>query len=435
MEGTPLILYLVLALAAIIQAGLFAFQAFENRRFTRARCRREDKGQPSGHVLLIAPCKGNDIGLRENLNFLLAQDYADYEVRFVVESENDPAVAVIEQIIRNRRSVRTSLAIAGAATDCGQKVHNLRAATEKIPPETEYLAFVDSDARPNPHWLRWLISRLEGRKVGAVSGYRWFVPVRQTLPNFILSSINANVAGLLGPGNHHFVWGGSWAILRGTFEAIGLRDAWQGTLSDDLVATRVLRKHKLGVEFEPRCLVSSSLDAGFGQVFEFLRRQYLIGRVYTPLWWLGAVLVSMLATVVLWTSVIAAAIGLSTGAPLAWLPASVAGLLWGSHTFRAWLRQDMAWHALPDFRWQLKSCRRFDYWAAPLAGVINLLGLCGSMFGNTIAWRGIRYRLFRGGLTRRLTEGSDERAGARNKLPRHHWKDHTKLRETWRRIA
>src|SRR6476619_2131519 len=48
---------------------------------------------------VIAPCKGMDSGLKENLAALLEQDYPAYEVIFVVDSEDDPAAAVIKDLI------------------------------------------------------------------------------------------------------------------------------------------------------------------------------------------------------------------------------------------------------------------------------------------------------------------------------------------------
>ncbi|MBK8304426.1 MAG: hypothetical protein IPK98_13860 [Chloracidobacterium sp.] len=44
---------------------------------------------------IIVPCRGVDKGLDENLAAFLKQDYPKYEVIFVVDDKNDPAVAVI----------------------------------------------------------------------------------------------------------------------------------------------------------------------------------------------------------------------------------------------------------------------------------------------------------------------------------------------------
>ena len=57
-------------------------------------------------VSVIAPCRGLDEDLEENLNALLRQNFPRYEVIFVVDSETDEAVSVIEKII-NRRDAET----------------------------------------------------------------------------------------------------------------------------------------------------------------------------------------------------------------------------------------------------------------------------------------------------------------------------------------
>ena len=48
-------------------------------------------------VTVIAPCRGLDTGLEDNLRALLEQDYPDYEIIFVVDDKNDAAVPVIEE--------------------------------------------------------------------------------------------------------------------------------------------------------------------------------------------------------------------------------------------------------------------------------------------------------------------------------------------------
>src|SRR4026209_1037658 len=53
-------------------------------------------------VSIIAPCRGLDEDLEENLNALFRQKYSRYEVIFVVDSENDEALQVIEKIMNRR---------------------------------------------------------------------------------------------------------------------------------------------------------------------------------------------------------------------------------------------------------------------------------------------------------------------------------------------
>ena len=269
MPGTFWIIYLALASLALLQAGLFTFQAFENRRFTRARCRRRDPSQPRGRVLLVAPCKGSETGSAKISNTCC------FRTTPIMRSGS------LSNRLTIPRSPSSTRSFAYAPT------FQRHCASRARPPIAARRSTTCSLPRPNYRQTRstWrssiptpglaptgcaAISRLDGRDSGAATGYRWFVPARPSLANLLLSSINANVALLLGPGDHHFVWGGSWAISRTVFEKIGLREAWQGTLSDDLVATQVLRRNQLGIEYEPRCLVSSPLDVGFPQLFEFL---------------------------------------------------------------------------------------------------------------------------------------------------------------------
>src|SRR3990170_1646829 len=73
------------------------FLAFVRRRL----------GQPLADyappATVICPCKGLDADLEANLRALLAQDYPDYEVVFVLAAADDPARAVCERLARAGR--------------------------------------------------------------------------------------------------------------------------------------------------------------------------------------------------------------------------------------------------------------------------------------------------------------------------------------------
>ncbi len=135
--------------------------------------------------------------------------------------------------------------IAGPATDTGQKVHNLIVATQQIDPRAEVLVFVDTDARPDSDWLRKLVAPLADEKLGASTGYRWFIPERGGLASRLRGVWNASVASALGADTtKNFCWGGSTAIRRSTFEELRVVDHWRGTVSDDFTITRVLKEAK-----------------------------------------------------------------------------------------------------------------------------------------------------------------------------------------------
>lgn len=387
---------------ALTQAALNLLQTWENRRFAQGRFRKQPPFEDRGRVALFAPCKGVDIELAHNLRPLFEQDYGNYELTLIVESENDPACETIRHLIDEYPDVDARIVHAGRSTESGQKVHNLRAATAQLADDVAVLAFVDSDARPARHWLRLLVHRLDRDDIGASTGYRWFVPVRPTLANHLLYSINASVAALLGHARHNMVWGGSWAIRRDVFEATGLHQAWYGTLSDDLVATRVLQDSGLRINFEPGCVVASPLDYSRWQFLEFLRRQYVIGRFYAPLWWSLALVFAAISQLVLWGGVAVTLWALWIEPRSAWMPGLATLALWTANQLRAWLREDLGRICLPHLSTRLAAARRFDIWCWPLVGLVNCLGLLSSLVGSTVTWRGIRYQLFPGGRIRLL---------------------------------
>ena len=189
----------------MIESLLLALQTWEHCRYVRSCMRSIVRHQPAGRVALFAPCKGIDLDLEANLRSLLEQDYDDYEVTFIVESTDDAAYPAIRRAIGQHPNVAARVVVAGHATDSGQKVHNLRVATEHLSPETKYLAFVDSDARPRREWLRGLVSRLDDPSLGAVTGYRWFTPEKASVGNALVYSMNCGVLSLLTRSSHYLI--------------------------------------------------------------------------------------------------------------------------------------------------------------------------------------------------------------------------------------
>lgn len=407
MDSPWLTAYLVFSELILVWSLLLALLTWEHRRYVRSCMRDIKRHQPSGRVALFVPCKGIDLGLRDNLRALMQQDYDDYEVTFIVESMEDAAYPVIRRLMAEYPWVPTRVVVAGQAVDSGQKVHNLRVATEHLSRRVKYLAFVDSDARPRPEWLRMLVARLNQPGLGAVTGYRWFTPQRPTLANALVYSMNCDVVSLLTRSSHYLIWGGSWAIRREVFDAIRLWEAWQGTLSDDLVASRLLRKFRLPVRFEPAAVVASPLDESLLSALSFIRRQYLIARSYTFDWWLLS-LASAMFTNLLWLGNLSVLVAsLITGFPPVWMPLSVLAALYAVTVYRGWLRQDLVKTYFPHWIKASRLIRWCDMWLNPAVELAHWIGITAAAFGRWISWRGIRYRLLAGGQVAEIVRPSE----------------------------
>jgi cellulose synthase/poly-beta-1,6-N-acetylglucosamine synthase-like glycosyltransferase len=336
-------------------------------------------------VSVIAPGRGLEPGLAENLRPLLAPDYPRYEVLFVFDREDDPAIQVVERLISHGFSRMARTIIAGSATDSGQKVHNLRVATAQVDPESEVLVFVDTDARPAKDWLRKLVAPLADESLGASSGYRWFVPENGGIASRLRGVWNASIASALGADTtKNFCWGGSTAIRRSTFEKLSVNERWRGTVSDDFTLTHVLKEANLPIHFTPNCLVASVGDCNFQELIEFTTRQIKITRVYASHLWLPLLLGSALFVVAFFGGLIL--IGFYPRSSAAYIFPSIIFTLGAAKSF---IRFRAVSSVLRTSRRELLA--HIFLW--PFASLLYLYNCIVAGFSRRIEWRGITYEL------------------------------------------
>lgn len=347
-------------------------------------------------VSVLAPCRGLEDGLRENIAALYQQDYPAYEIVFVTDRADDPALSVVEEVLKTetgRQQVSARVVIAGAARDCGQKVHNLRVAVAEVDPQSEVLVLVDSDARPQPTWLRSLVAPLANDQLGAATGYRWFIPDQGGLASQLRSVWNASIASALGEReDKNFCWGGSTAIRRATFERLKVNERWRGTVSDDFTLTRVLQEAKLPIHFVPACLVASLGDCTAHELLEFTNRQLKITRVYAAHLWQPVLIGSLLFCVVFFGGLILvfarALLHLPYGMPLALLL-----VIYALGAAKAYIRLKAVAILLASYRKQLLRGLPAHLLLWPLASAIYLCNAVAAADSRRIKWRGITYEL------------------------------------------
>jgi cellulose synthase/poly-beta-1,6-N-acetylglucosamine synthase-like glycosyltransferase len=388
-----LLIALLLAGIALAWAVLLTLQVHEHKRFVSASLRKPaSRWQEPPVVLVCVPCKGLDLDLADNLRCVLKQDYPNYRVRFVVDAADDPARAVIDQLIRET-AVPCELLVAGTCTDSGQKVHNLCYATAELPEEIAVLVFYDSDARPAPDSVTRLVNCVCRDGLQVATGYRWFVPRCLTLANLTLASINAAVAGLFKHHGWNLIWGGSWAITRELFENTAVAHAWRGTLSDDLVASRVLRLAGATVVFEPGCMATSPIDVTWKEAATFLRRQFLICRCYAPMWWWATAPLTVLQPLVLFGGVAWAGLLACAGNASWFWPLLPSGMLYALTVLRGHWRQAVWRPYVQGAPTVLRATARFDRWAAPWSCLFAAGTMLTSAVGRSIMWRDIHYHI------------------------------------------
>ncbi len=413
----PLFWGLIAAVAGV-RLLLLLWYVWENRRFARSRVADLsglERLTQEPKVALLMPCKGADEQLKQNLAAILEQNYTNYEVLFIVESEKDPAAGVIQQVINEHPTAKAKLVVAGLCGRCSQKIHNLLSALGLVEEDTEILTFVDADARlRSPNWLAGLVKRLLRPGTAAVTTYRWLHPSAETFPNVLVSSLNASAASLIASRKRRVVWGGGWAIWKKEFDKTKIAERWAFTLSDDLVATRVLKQVGLQVDYEPACVVRSDVDYSWSSALEFLRRQYLIGRIYLPRLWFGMFLGATLGVVGFWGPAIAALELWLKAVPGSTLLAAVVGVVYLLHASLAVLRQSFGQV------FGLQVGRRQFWWdvlGSPVLALANWLIMLSAVVGRRVCWRGICYDLDRHGRVLQVARRDGQNACGSSSFP------------------
>ena len=384
-------LFYFLGLFQILVGVYLVYQGVRWLAYARRRAG-TDPGFYSPRTAVICPCKGVEPGLEQNLTALCEFDHQNYEVFFVLASESDPAISIVKRVAAQSRG-KAHVVFAGAPQECGEKVHNLRAAIEQLPEGFEILVFADSDGRPGHSWLRRLTAPLSDSRIGAASTMRWLIPNKNNFPSLLLAAWNAPILTMLGEDtSKNFCWGGGTAIRKSVFEQSGVLEEWQNSVSDDYSMTSALQRAGRPIIFLPECLTVSYVETDFDGLMEFTNRQMLITRVYSPKMWAIAG-----ATHLLSCGTILLGIGLTLGNFLAGRPA----LPFAALTFlplllaaiRSALRVTVGQEMLPALKSQIQQ----QSWIHLLLGVwvpyLYATNFMASAMTRTIRWRGIRYEL------------------------------------------
>src|SRR5918911_244579 len=292
---------------------------------------------------VFVPCRGVDQGLRENLAALFTQHYPAYELVFVSDRAEDPALAVARELSRG---------------------------------------FAGEGVAP-----------LEDDSIGAATGYRWFLPVRGGLASQLRSVWNASIASALGQDERrNFCWGGSTALRRETFEWLNMLERWRGAASDDYALTRALQEAGLPVRFVPACLTASLEDCTPRGLFEFTTRQLKVTRVYAPHLWRFVLASNLLFVAVFFGGLALGLARAALGLPFAW-PLALVSVVFLLGVWKSLFRLRAAALALEDYHAELRAGLWAHMLLWPLTAALFLYNALAAARSRRIVWRGIVYEL------------------------------------------
>ena len=392
MNTLALVLCLTLGAMAVVQ--LVPGLLFARVLFRRRPALLPDDRCPKAAVLFSV--RGPDPFLAECVESLLRQDYPNYDVRIVVDHENDPAKAVIDGVIERLQAKHVRVEVLGELFGtCTLQSNSILQAAAGLDDTYEVVAVLDSDTVPHRTWLRELAGPLADPQVGVTSGNRWYMPQRPTLGALVRHIWNAGAVVQMYWLN--FTWGGSVAMRGSLVRGQELPARWRRAIATDTAIYGVVRDAGLKAVFVPSLMIVNRESCGLGEFFAWVRRQLLVGRLQHDGWgavFLHGMVTSLALVATLVTCVVALllrqgeAAALAGGGLVGYTLAMVIllGLMEaGVRTIAAARGQPTRWLSLPTL---LKFLV-----ALPLTQILYTAALPTVRFMREVLWRGIAYRI------------------------------------------
>ena len=222
---------LALAIAPLVYYLVAIFAAW--RFFRKERFRRLPGFAPP--VSVLKPVHGVDFASHINFASFCVQNYPEYEILFCVNDMQDPAVPLLQQVIKDfpERSIR----ILANAPKVGsnQKVNNLILLAKEA--KHEIIVQSDGDVRVAPNYLRNVVAEFADPALGVVSCFYRGVAEKNfwaeveavgAASEFFAGALVANL-----PGGVTFALGASVATTKTWLGKIGGYEALADLLADD----------------------------------------------------------------------------------------------------------------------------------------------------------------------------------------------------------
>jgi ceramide glucosyltransferase len=344
-------------------------------RYLAVRPRAASSAEP---ISILKPVAGLDLDLESNLRTFFEQDYPAFEILFAARSENDPALQVVARLQREYPKVPSRLVLTGEPPYPNAKVFSLDRMLAAA--SHDLVVMSDSDIRVTPNLLRTIANEFQDAHLGVATCPYRAVPGASFWSRLEATGMNTDfwgsalVARMLE--GMHFAVGPTIAARRRVLQSIGGFARMKDYLAEDFVMGKFAAEAGHGVILSSYVVEHHIGSATLLQNVEHRLRWTRSTRRSRPAGYVGQLFTMPLPLALLVVAVWPAAWP-------AWWPVLLIALIVrtaAAYTVSARvLRARINWLLLP---------------------VEDLLGFCfwiAGFFGNTITWRGRRYRLFADG--------------------------------------
>jgi ceramide glucosyltransferase len=331
-------------------------------------------------ISILKPAAGLDLELESNLRTFFEQDYPAFEILFAVRDGDDPAVEVIEKLRREYPQVPSRLLVTGEPTYSNAKVYSLESMLAAA--SNDLVVMSDSDTRVTPGLLRTVGAEFQNPGLGVATCPYRAVPGPSFWSHLEATGLNTNfIAGILAARlmeGMRFAVGPTIVARRSVLQSIGGLNRLKNYLAEDFVMGKFAADAGHGVMLSSYVIEHHIGTTNLRHNGAHRLRWARSTRRSRPWGYFGQVFTMSLPVALLAVAVNRAL----------WpvLPLVLAVRAWAAYVVsRQVLRTRINWLLLP-----LEDLTDFCFWVA-------------GFFGNTIVWRGRRYRLYSGGRFELLT--------------------------------
>jgi ceramide glucosyltransferase len=340
-------------------------------------------------VTLLKPVHGIEPQLRDSLESFFRLDYPRFEIIFGARTGEDPALAIVHELMRIYPQVPVKLVTSGDPPWPNAKCWSLAKMVGEA--SFDHLVISDSDVEVAPAYLRHLIPALLEPGVGCVTTLYRGKPTNglwarlEALGMSVEMTSGVLVAEMLE--GMKFALGPTMAVRREALQKVGGFATFADYCSDDFLLGKEIAAAGYKVILSPHVIDHVILHQSLRQSLAHQARWMKSTRYSRPMGHLGMALTFAMPYGVL---------GLLAGAASGKL---LPGVLLFAATFlnRALLSIIAGWSALHDPR-SLAYC-----WLYPFRDLMGFGFWLASYFSDRILWRGEQYRLGVGGKMVKIT--------------------------------
>jgi len=325
-------------------------------------------------VSILKPLAGLDLDLESNLRTFFQQDYPAFEILFAMRSEADPAAEVVTRLQREYPNVSSRLVLTGEPPYPNAKVFSLDRMLAAA--SNDLVVMSDSDIRVTSDFLRTLAAEFQTADLGVATCPYRAVPGASFWSRLEATGMNTDfwgsalVARMLE--GTHFAVGPTIVTRRNVLQSIGGFARLKDYLAEDFVLGKFAAEAGHGVILSSYVVEHHIGSTTLQQNISHRLRWTRSTRRSRPAGYIGQ----------LFTMPLPLALLVFAAFPSWWPVLLVAGIV---RVVAAYivsarvLRARITWLLLP-----IEDLLGFCFWIA-------------GFFGNTISWRGRRYKLFSDG--------------------------------------